>query len=297
MNAGIIAFTYSGFETGRGLERFLQSDGISTDLRLKSRYAPADIAEENICHDTGRWIGEMWQTASLLVFIGATGIAVRLIAPFVSDKRTDPAVLVIDEQGKYCISLLSGHLGKANEWTVKLAGAIGAEPIVTTATDREKCFAVDLYGQDHGLLLKNKELAKNISAALLSGTPCISVGIGCRKGAAQTQITNAVDTLCETTGIHPHCIRLIASIDLKKEEPGILGFCRARMLPFVTFSGSELNDVKGDFSESLFVQKQTGVSNVCERSAVLSCEKGILICRKMITDHVTAAAAVDTALL
>ena len=297
MNAGIIAFTSSGFAVGQGLEQFLKNTGVSTDLRLKSRYTPEAVTGQNICHDTGRWIGEMWQTASLLIFIGAAGIAVRLIAPFVNDKRTDPAVLVIDEQGKYCISLLSGHLGRANEWTLKIAAALDAEPVITTATDREKCFAVDLYGQDNGLQLENKALAKQISAALLYGISCVAVGIGCRKGAAQSQIANAVGTLCETTGIQPHCIRLIASIDLKKDEPGILGFCKERKLPFVTFSESELNSVRGDFSESLFVQKQTGVSNVCERSAVLACESGILICRKTIADHVTAAAAIDTSLL
>ncbi|MDD4601895.1 MAG: cobalamin biosynthesis protein CbiG, partial [Negativicutes bacterium] len=70
-----------------------------------------------------------------LIFIMATGIVVRVIAPFVNDKRFDPAVVVIDDSGQYAISLLSGHIGGANELTEQISSAIGAKAVITTATD------------------------------------------------------------------------------------------------------------------------------------------------------------------
>lgn len=78
-----------------------------------------------------------------LIVIGATGIAVRVIAPLLADKLSDPAVVVIDECGQYVISLLSGHVGGANELTRHLAGILGAHPVITTATDVNQLSALD----------------------------------------------------------------------------------------------------------------------------------------------------------
>ena len=74
--------------------------------------------------------------ADALVFVGAAGIAVRAIAPHLSSKTRDPAVVVLDETGAFAVSLLSGHLGGANALTLRLAGLCGAQPVITTATDR-----------------------------------------------------------------------------------------------------------------------------------------------------------------
>ena len=78
---------------------------------------------------------EAFSSYSALIFIGATGIAVRVLAPLVNDKFSDPAVVVIDERGQHVISLLSGHAGGANALTRYLAGMLGADPVITTATD------------------------------------------------------------------------------------------------------------------------------------------------------------------
>ena len=81
------------------------------------------------------WTERMFQKMDAILFIGACGIAVRSIAPYVKSKKTDPAVLCMDEQGKFVISLLSGHIGGANELTEEVAAVTGAVPVITTATD------------------------------------------------------------------------------------------------------------------------------------------------------------------
>lgn len=94
-----------------------------------------------------QWTRERFAEVDVLVYIGAAGIAVRAIAPYVQAKTLDPAVLVIDEQGAYCIPLLSGHLGGANELALVLAATFGMEPVVTTATDRNGKWAVDVFAK------------------------------------------------------------------------------------------------------------------------------------------------------
>ena len=114
-------------------------------------------------------VGDLFSWCDQLVFIGSTGMAVRGIAPWVKDKKTDPGVLVIDEGGTYVISLLSGHIGGANALTVSLAAAIGAQPVVTTATDVEGKFSVDAWAARNGFVIDDMQLAKAVSAAILEG--------------------------------------------------------------------------------------------------------------------------------
>ena len=107
--------------------------------------------------------------ADTILFIGSTGMAVRAIAPWVVDKKQDPAVLVLDEGGHYLISLLSGHIGGANALTRELAQKINAQPIITTATDVEGKFSVDTWATEQGLHISDMNLCKAVSAAILEG--------------------------------------------------------------------------------------------------------------------------------
>ncbi|AVQ47715.1 cobalamin biosynthesis protein CbiG [Clostridium botulinum] len=104
-----------------------------------------------------------------IIFISSTGIAVRAIAPFIQSKDKDPAVIVIDSTGKYVISLLSGHLGGANELTEKIAKTIEAEPIITTATDNLNIKAPDIVAKENNLVIEDLKKAKEIAALLVNG--------------------------------------------------------------------------------------------------------------------------------
>lgn len=125
------------------------------------------------------WTGEQMAAHRTLVFIGACGIAVRAIAPWITDKLHDSPVIVMDEQGQHVIPLLSGHVGGANELALRLSEAIGAIPVITTATDLHSSFAVDLFAKKNDLWIYNKEGIAKVSAKVLAGseiTMCVRTG-------------------------------------------------------------------------------------------------------------------------
>jgi cobalt-precorrin 5A hydrolase len=112
-------------------------------------------------------VAGLFENYRLLIFITATAVAVRAIAPCLKSKAKDPAVVVIDEQAKFAISLLSGHLGGANEETEKIARCLGAQPVITTATDNQGITAFDDLARKLGWQIENLPDLKKISAALL----------------------------------------------------------------------------------------------------------------------------------
>lgn len=110
-----------------------------------------------------------FENKEAILFIGAAGIAVRSIAPYVKDKFTDPPILVLDEMGQYVISLLSGHMGGANDLARIIAKRIGGQAVITTATDINHIWAVDEWAKKNNLTISDRELAKKVSAKLLAG--------------------------------------------------------------------------------------------------------------------------------
>ncbi len=103
------------------------------------------------------------------IFIMAAGIVVRVIAPYMKSKLSDPAVVVVDDHGKFAVSLLSGHLGGANELARNVARYLNAVPVITTATDIGQVPAIDTLAMKHDLLIENPEAIKNVHMALLQG--------------------------------------------------------------------------------------------------------------------------------
>lgn len=126
-----------------------------------------------------QWCRDCFEQAEGIIFIGACGIAVRTVAPFLKSKTTDPAVVVIDEAGQYVISLLSGHIGGANEFALDIARRIGAMPVITTASDVNGKLAVDVFAKKNGLVIGSMYDAKQIAAAILREE---RVGVYCTGG-------------------------------------------------------------------------------------------------------------------
>lgn len=308
--------------------------GMALGNRLKD--AIPDFSLEH-CRQNGlaSWAGTAFQQADALVFIGAMGIAVRAIAPFLKSKLSDPAVIVIDELGRHVIPVLSGHVGGANEIADKLADILGTNAVITTATDINHVFAIDTWAKKQGLIIANPENIKVVSSKLLSGgtvkiksqfpiqgtfpenvtlddknydvlitcdtkgkadalrliPPILTLGVGCRRDTKIEAMNEAYEMLLKKSSCHPSAIGKTASIDLKKDEPGLIEFCHQRGLPFYTYAAKELAAVEGNFSHSAFVEKITGIGNVCERAAVL-CSGGSLISKKDAGNGVTMALAI-----
>ncbi len=259
----------------------------------------------------GDWTWAHFQTGNALIFVGAAGIAVRAIAPYVKSKATDPAVVVVDEGGQFAVPILSGHLGGANDLARKIGAVCGAVPVITTATDVNGVFAVDEWAKEQDCAILDPEHIKNISGTLLAGgtvevcspwsvageppkgvslrlMPKIAVlGVGCKRRTPQ----EALERMFADLPIHPASFCKVYSIDLKRNEPGLLAFCRAHGLELETFSTAELRGALGEFSSSEFVERVTGVDNVCERAAVLG-SGGTLLLKKRTGDGVTMAVAV-----
>ena len=166
MKISCISFTANGSRINRRLEQWFQEQGQECDCRALARYAE-DAGVRPLESSFRDWCRDRFHSSDVLIFISAAGIAVRGIAPWVADKKTDPAVLVIDEQGNYVISLLSGHIGGANEMTLQVARFLGAVPVITTGTDVNHTFAVDVFAAKNHLFIEDMQLAKKVAAALI----------------------------------------------------------------------------------------------------------------------------------
>ncbi len=158
MNLAAIAFTADGLALGRRLAAALPED----TLALSAGFGPDKVGFRT-------WTAENFPCRDGLVFIGATGIAVRAVAPHLVSKTSDPAVLVLDDLGRFCIPLVSGHLGGANALARRVAARLGATPVITTATDGHGLFAVDTWAKSQGLRILNPAGIKAVSSRLLAG--------------------------------------------------------------------------------------------------------------------------------
>lgn len=259
-------------------ENFLSGENLSLKCPPSSVYMPLS-----------QWVQTHFRTKNALVFIGAAGIAVRAIAPFVKDKKTDPAVIVIDEKGSFVIPLLSGHIGGANELARKIASQIGARAVITTASDVNNLPAIDEFASKNNLSINDMKLAKEFAARLLAkNSPeftisvyikndilslipkCLVLGIGCKKGKSIEELKNFVFETLKSYKIDIRSLVQISSVYQKKDEKAIISLAEDLELPFVTFSSEELNSVSQKVSHSDFVEKTLGTDNVCERAVFAS---------------------------
>ncbi|MDR3170400.1 MAG: cobalamin biosynthesis protein [Treponema sp.] len=220
---------------------------------------------------TGSLAATLWKTHKGMVFLCASSIAIRAIAPLVLSKYTDPAVVITGDSGAFSISLLSGHEGGANRLAEKIAACInnitvdgkaqGSVPVITTASESSLPL-----------------LPRNLFA-----------GIGCKRGMETTAIIHVIQKTCAEYKLSPLRIRAICTIDMKRHEPGLAEAAEAFGFPLLFFSAEALNTAAGDFSSSDYVRQITGTDNVCERAAALGGETGRIIVPKTAHSGVTFA--------
>ena len=291
MKLAVFAFSRRGRDTARRCLAALA--GPRDEYRAYASESWAGEGFSPIRPPLADFTAPVFAWADAMVFVGACGITVRAIAPHVRDKGTDPAVLAVDELGQFVIPLLSGHIGGANRLAVRLAEAVGATAVVTTATDVNRRFSVDEWSARQGLYIDDMAAAKAVSAAILEGPvpvwsdfpiagdlpaglepgesgplgiciswrrkfpfdrtlllvpPVLRLGIGCRRGTSSGAIDALTDQLLAEHNVHPAAVGTVATIDLKKDETGLLDFCRDLGWPLSCYSAEELAAVEGDFT-------------------------------------------------
>jgi cobalt-precorrin 5A hydrolase len=174
MKISILAFTGNGVALSLKIKELLDAQGNQAACyqpeKLTGTVKTAGMAEP-IAPDLKVFTGRQFAEKDALIFVGACGIAVRAIAPFIQDKTKDPAVLCIDEKGRFVIPLLSGHIGGANMLADRISEALNAIPVITTATDINRLFSVDEWAAFHDAWISDLKAAKEISARLLAEKP------------------------------------------------------------------------------------------------------------------------------
>ena len=262
----------------------------------------------------GEWTKERFAEAEALVFVSSCGIAVRAVAPYLKGKDKDPAVIVADERGLSVISLLSGHIGGANELTLRIAEAIGARPVITTATDVNGITPPDSWAVKNNCAIENLPAAKRVAAELLSGHAVgvavtdelqpapypvtlwlrpknLIVGVGCKRGTEPELLRGCFLDFMKQSGYSPLSVASVASVEQKKDEAAVAGLAEFYEIPFETFSAETLIALPGEFTPSPAALAAVGTDNVCERAAFAASRGGYMVRLKTKYPGITFALA------
>jgi len=239
-NLAIVALTPNGLALGR---RMATAIGYGEVIGIGESARPK--------------LQELFQAGRPLVCVMALGIVVRILGPCAKDKKTDPAVVVVDETGQFAISVLGGHEGGANELANQVAQAIGAIPVITTASEAL------------GLVL----------------------GVGCRRGVPYDEIEALFQELCKAHGYLPSSLREIATVLLKTNEPGLQEFAAKHAVPLRSFTVEQLSRIVDLPTPSARVQAKIGIAGVAEPAALLAAGASTLLVPKYRGKRVTMALA------
>jgi cobalt-precorrin 5A hydrolase len=163
----VLAITKNGVNIGENLKKLFPEWSI---------FAPSKLSNEKTgitwySEPTSEKIVKLFKSNNALICIFSLGAVIRLIAPYLKDKKTDPAVIVIDDKTKFVISVLSGHIGGANELTEEIADKLGALSVITTAADVNKTIAVDLVGREFNWKIEDDSTVTKISAHMVNEEP------------------------------------------------------------------------------------------------------------------------------
>ena len=261
----------------------------------------------------------------LHIFVAATGAVVRIIEGKFKSKDTDPAVITVDDHANFVISLLSGHLGGANEECKKIANGIGAIPVITTASDVGGKIAVDTLSQKIKAKLESLDDAKRVTSLIVNGENVsihlpknivendkncagaiivsnrknieiskiipknIILGIGCKRNTPKEKIIEKINYVMETQNLEMDSIKKAASAWVKSDEIGLLEAMTELNIPIEFFEKEKILEVEDLVEErSEFVKNQIGVYGVSEPCAYLaSSRKGSFLVKKVKMEGIT----------
>ncbi|AGI48219.1 Cobalamin biosynthesis protein CbiG [Thermoplasmatales archaeon BRNA1] len=195
MKAYVIAFSTNGCRTAMAVRDALEGEDVS----LFAKTTMDTLGIEKVSESMRSWTRKAFEECDAIVFVGSVGIAVREIAPFIKSKDVDPAIVDLDELGRFCIPLLSGHIGGANELSLRIAGSVGATPVVTTATDINGKISIDAFAVTHGLSIDRLKPAKDVSARILEGSPVGLISDFPIKGEVPKELSSGKDA---PTGVY-----------------------------------------------------------------------------------------------
>ncbi len=222
------------------------------------RGVPESTQGEERFESVAALTGEIFRRFGGLIYIAPCGVAVRAVSPHIGDKRTDPAVVVVDAGGRYAVSLLSGHEGGANDLALRVANILGAEPVITTTTEALK----DLI-----------------------------VGIGCRRDVDADAVVRAVEGALGLAGEDLSRVRLLASADIKAGEAGLIEAARRLGIPIRLIPSEAIRSSALPFGRSDFVEEKVNLPAVAEPSALLAGRRTTLILPRTVLSGVTVAVA------
>ncbi|MGG4444717.1 cobalt-precorrin 5A hydrolase [Brevibacillus fortis] len=346
----IVAITKHGVEMARDLAQKFPG----TDLYYMSKFERGDEEARGIqlfSNSVRMLFPSLWPAYKGLIIIISLGAVIRMIAPLLEDKKKDPGVVVVDDRGENVISVLSGHLGGANELAREVAAVMEARPIITTASDVQKTIPVDLFGRRFGWEWDSAEKLTPVSASVVNeervavinesgerdwwmhDTPMppsikeyatiaearadqpqaalvvshrllapeeqsildngvlyrpkvIVLGMGCNRGTSAEEIEAVIKETLDELQFSIKSVKALATIELKKDEAGLIAVCEKYGWPFVWYSPEELNQVEiSDPSDTVF--KFTGAYGVSEPAAKLYAGTGELVLTKKKSGNAT----------
>ena len=333
----VYALTRAGARSAVRLAREMDGGELFLPGRLASDFPGAvafDRLAQALAANFERYDGH--------VLFCAAGIVVRALAPLLQDKTRDPAVVVADQEGRHAVSLLSGHLGGANDLARKVAAILGGRAVITTATDIQGLPSLETEAVGLGCGVENIRALAKISSDLLDGVavrvfdpggwirpvlerwpglfepleqargdepklvwvgwealdpppgwlilrpPCLALGIGCNRDTPAQEIQELFQEVFGQEGLSPACVFSLASVEAKRDEPGLLEFGRSLGLEPLFYGPDQLNEIEVP-NPSAMVRRHLGVESVCEAAAILAADRGRLLVQKRKTKNVTLA--------
>lgn len=326
MKKSAICFTRNGRNVIETLNRESNMQGITPVDGFVCMGSDEDPGElKKVTTSVAEWTREHFRQGEALIFVGAAGIAVRALAGLPADKLRESPVLVIDDLGTYVIPILSGHAGGGNKLAVVTAKLLGAQPVITTATDGNAAFSADVFAAENRLTIRNRQGIREVSAKALEGKKITlsikdyppreavdilvadetdaeytlllspkpyTVGLGLKRDKDREQLENFVLKTLSELGLSVDDVYALCTIDRKEEEPALLALRDKYRIPLLSFDSKLLEKAAGEFDGSEFVRKTVGVDNVCERAAMLGTgNRGELVLKKRAEDGMTIAVA------